>query len=406
MDFIDEEDSLGYYEDEYSNSLETEYESESDSNSRLKSVKSSLIFNFEYEKYDHTEGYTKFDEIPIMTITMIGYFDGKLSEYDDLDEGGNPITGSVLKKLHHLLPIMRTDTKKPTRLVKKITLRYPGAPWIIMTSNLNGEIRGVVKTTGTGKWPNSIMVDMSVPNKMINFRLSPGNIHMCGCKSIEMGKIASRGLLNYVNYINNSLILIDNNREDANRIAAEIIYDCTVPGKFEQDESDDYLYAVFDPGLVKNRNDNEIQERIRTFLSMEIGDLIRVDYAQTKLEWVLSLKPLFDREFDIESWYVCLTKYRFKLGFKINLSELVKIIYDEYPIFFADYHSYIQDYVKMEIFDPQMGVSCKNYAKHTFNIQSTGEVTYNSPNIENSNAIYNLFINTISEIRSDIEIEN
>lgn len=356
-------------------------------------------------EYNHVEGYPVFNEIPIMTITMIAYFDGKLSDYDDLDEDGEPVCGSVLWKLNHLLPIVKTSSKKPTRLVKKITLRYPGHPWLIMTTNLNGETRGVVKTTKKGKWPNSIMIDMSVPDKMINFKLSPTNIQMCGCKSTEMGKVASAGLLNYVNFINNSLILLNEYPEEARKITEQILYECIDPGCYELDENDGNLYSVFDPSLTKcHPEDNNYERRIRLFLSMETGDFTRVDDAEAKLNWVLGLTPLFDREFDIDSWYVCLTKYRFKLGFKINLSRMVSLIYDDFPHLYISYHPHIQDYAKIEILDPHAGFNCKYDAKHTFNIQGTGEVTYNSTNIENSKAIYNLFINTIDEIRSEIEI--
>lgn len=406
MDFEQDIYSLAYISKNDHENVYSQNE-ESDSTEDFTEYQEHPTENNEYLlQYDHIGNYTLFEEIPIMTITMIGYFDGKLSDYDDINEDGEPICGSTLWKLNHLLPVMRTNSKKPTRIVKKITLRYPGMPWIIMTTNLNGEIRGIVKTTKEGTWPNSIMIDMSVPDKMINFKLSPTNIHMCGCKSTEMGKIASYGLLNYVNFINNSLILILQYPEDARRIADEILYECIVPGEFEFDDRDGSLYSIFDPSLVlKHEQDTLVQSKIRIFLSMEVGDLVRVNQAASKLEWVLSLTPLFNREFDIDSWYVCLTKYRFKLGFKIDLARLVGIIYDEFDYFYTDYHPHVQDYVKVEIFDPHAGISCKEKAKHTFNIQTTGEVTYNSPNIENSRAIYNLFINTIDEIRSDIEIQ-
>lgn len=348
-------------------------------------------------KAKHTEGYTPFKDIPVMTITMLAYFNGDITAFDS----------NALYKINHLLPVIRMAVKKPSKLVKRFTLTYPGHPWLILATNLDGEVRGLVKTSKKGSWPNSIMIDMSVPHKLINFKLSPDNIHMTGCKSVEMGMIAANGLLRYVNSINSCLKLMCANPQDAKRIAFEILEECTDYGVFvDAEPPDGNKYVSFDTSKVTPREDDTPdQEMIRTFISMVLGDLNRYDHAYAKIEWMLEQTPIFDQDFFIDRWNVVLVKYRFNVGFEVDRPRLVSMIYNHfYNEFFVDYHSMLQNYVRMEILDPHAGITCSDIAKHTFNVQANGNVTYNSTNVMNSHAIYNLFISTMDEIRSEIEI--
>lgn len=348
-------------------------------------------------KAKHVKGYPEFEDIPIMTITMLAYFNGDITAFDK----------QALKKINYLLPVSRLLVKAPTRVVKKFALTYPGVPWLILTTNLDGEIRGRIKTSKKGSWPNSIMIDMSVPHKLINFKLSPDNIHMTGCKTVEMGMEASMGLLNYVNIINRCLQLIQANQVAARRIADEIIDECTDFSKFiDAEPADGNKYVYFDCSLVKVHDDDTKDENaIRTFISMVVGDLKRYDQVVVKVDWMLEQTPIFEEDFYIDHWRVELVKYRFNIGFEVNRSKLTHNIYKHFSNeFFADYHNMLQNYVRMEILDPHAGIKCKKTAKHTFSVQANGNVTYNSTHVANSKAIYNLFISTIDEIRNKIEI--
>lgn len=345
----------------------------------------------------HTKGYPRFETIPVMTITMLAYFNGDITAFDK----------QALKKINYLLPVSRLAVKPPSRLVKKFVLTYPGAPWLILTTNLDGEIRGRIKTSKKGSWPNSIMIDMSVPHKLINFKLSPDNIHMTGCKTVEMGMVASMGLLNYVNLINKCLKLIQANQIISRRITDEIIDECTEFAKFVDSEPPDgNKYVYFDASRIQvHSDDNNDESTIRTFISMVIGDLNRYDQVVIKVDWMLEQTPIFEDDFYIDHWRVELVKYRFSVGFEVDRPRLASMIYTHFSDeFFADYHQMLQNYVRMEILDPHAGVKCKETAKHTFSVQANGNVTYNSTHVANSKAIYNLFISTIDEIRSEIEV--
>lgn len=348
-------------------------------------------------KVKHTKGYPKFDSIPVMTITMLAYFNGDITEFDK----------QALQKINYLLPVSRLAVKPPSRLVKKFVLTYPGAPWLILTTNLDGKIRGRIKTSKKGSWPNSIMIDMSVPHKLINFKLSPDNIHMTGCKTVEMGMHASMGLLNYVNIINKCLKLIQNDVATARRIADEIIDECTNFSEFvDAEPADGNKYVYFDASRVAvHEEDSKDESTVRTFISMAVGDLNRYDQVVIKIDWMLEQTPIFDEDFYIDHWRVELVKYRFSIGFEVDRPKLTNMVYTHFSDeFFVDYHQMLQNYVRMEILDPHAGVKCKENAKHTFSVQANGNVTYNSTHVANSKAIYNLFISTIDEIRSEIEV--
>src|SRR5437870_4818057 len=121
----------------------------------------------------------------IMTIVMMSYFRERITNIRELSYG---------------LPFEFTVQPHPKRRVKKIKLQHPGKSGVIVSSRYGNQVNGVVRAiTVKGEWDHSIVVDMSEKVKIISFKISPTNLHMCGCKSIEMGVEASKIMMNLIN---------------------------------------------------------------------------------------------------------------------------------------------------------------------------------------------------------------
>lgn len=336
-------------------------------------------------------GYQKLSDITPMTMTMLTNLNLDLKSY------GN----DTMRKIHFLLPAMEVPTLKSSRSIKKVTLITPSVPYVVCNSRYAGDVRGTVKSAPKGKWPNGIMTDISLPEKIVNFKLSRDNINITGAGNIEMGIDGSKAIAKHINKINDSLVLMNKRIQDSYRIASEILEDGLIPKLITGD--DGVMGMAFNPDIVNKRPDDDQEtEHIRTFLSLCLSDIRRFDMAKSKLIWVLSQPPLLDREVEIVGHTVSLVKFKINLGFNINLPKLFIAVLTKYPEFYVDYDDLKNDYIKMEIYDPDNKEGEKP-RKHSFNIKQYGEVTYSSGRITNSDKVYNYFITVIHELRSTIE---
>ena len=139
---------------------------------------------------------------------------------------------------------------------------------------------------------------------------------MCGCKTVDMGVQSCKMLLEHINCINDFLIVMRKRYEDSIRISKEVLEDGFVRGKFiESYPGSDEISFAFDVERIKPRDDEDEElEMIRTFFSLQLGDIRTISMATDKVNWILDLEPLFDRRFSIERHRVILIKYIFNLG--------------------------------------------------------------------------------------------
>lgn len=162
------------------------------------------------EEEEILKGYASYSEIQIMTMVMVIHFDGLLTHENQ-------------RQIFHSIPVTRTGIVPPAKAAKKLKLPYPGHPKLIMTAKLDNKIRGVIRSYPKGKWKNSVMIDISVTGKNVNIRLSKDNIHICGCKSVEMGIEAGKILIEILNETTENMKLLHENRALAKRIAEGIL---------------------------------------------------------------------------------------------------------------------------------------------------------------------------------------
>lgn len=338
-------------------------------------------------------GYTDFSQIQLITITILANLNIDLKEDDE----------NILFKIHHLLPTYKISVVKSTRSVKKVTMIHPGIPYIICNSKYNGDVRGTVKSISKGKWPTGIMSDMTMEDKFVNFKLSKSSINITGAKSIKMGLDGAEKFTEHINNINSALTSMNERIEEARIIANEVLREGFV-SKIRT-FPDGLTVFKFNAGHVRHREDEDKElSFIRAFFVQCLLGINRYDQACAKMEWLLSLKAMYSDPLYVMDHYVSMTKYKFDLGFEVNLSKLFLLILENRPEFFVNYEPLTKDYVKMEIYDPEKSTNGKT-RKHGFNIESSGRVTYTSGNIENSRIYYKYFITVINDYRYFIEIE-
>ena len=343
-----------------------------------------------YEEYGPIDGYDKFEDLPIMVITAVARFDGRIND---------------IWEMIYLLPITRIKIKKPTRPVKKIKLPWPGKAGLIMTAKLGDINRGIFRSITKGEWDNSIMIDISTSEKNINIKLSRDNIQMTGCKSIAMGVEAANLLINEINKVAYNIELIRDNIEEAVRVSNELLEDGIGDMVINGDEPPYIKYSVY--GLTNKEDDDKTSSALRGFFASQLTDCRTLSDAVKKVRWLLKRQDIVSKELQFIKLQPEMVKYRFNLGFNIDQDALYDLFTEIGSEFSVDYHPDVRNYVKIEL-DCLSGVIGKNgvIKKHTFSIQPSGQTNYSCPIIEEMSSVYYRFIYIINEIRADIEVKD
>jgi len=340
------------------------------------------------QQYGPVEGYPHHSDISIMTITMVGHFNGTIND---------------IKQAFYLLPVTKVPVRVPLRPVQKIKLDHPGISGLIMSCKHGKKIRGIVRSIPKGTWDNSVMIDISITEKNINAKLSRTNIQMCGCKSIEMGVETTHILIDHINLIQEGLDSIDKYPQ----IFAEVCSDILKEGQtgLIQIEKDQFTVGFNVLKISSHDDDDENRARIRKFLFMELTDVFTLNDARLKLDWISQQKNIIDQPLEYSDSRVGMFKYRFKIGFHVDQAKLSRLFPQIDPGFYTDYFPDVRNYVKIEIpCDSNEKKSGPDVKKHTFSVQQTGQTTHSCPVQVEMEQVYYRFIGVIAAIRSEIEV--
>lgn len=341
-----------------------------------------------YDEYGPIEGFAKFEDLPVMVITAVARFDGRVKN---------------IWEMVYLLPITRIKIKKPTRPVKKIKLPWPEKAGLIMTVKLGSVNRGIFRSITKGEWDNSIMIDISTSEKNINIKLSKDNIHMTGCKSISMGVEAANLLIDEINKVDRHIELMRDNIEDAVVISNQLL-DEGVGEMITVDNEPPYLkFSILNFKL--HPDDDETSSALRGFFASQLTDCLTYADAIKKVRWLLKREEIITKPLEYIRLQPEMVKYRFNIGFQIDQDALYNLFTDIAPEFSIDYHPDIRNYVKIEL-DCFSKIEGKNgIKKHTFSIQPSGQTNYSCPLIEEMRAVYYRFIYIMNELRPEIEVK-
>lgn len=315
----------------------------------------------------------------VMTIVMMSYFTGKIED---------------IEKIFYMLPAVRTEQPKPKRKVKKIKFAHPGKPGVIISARYKGKVRGAVRALNQKSWKHSVVVDMSEETKNISFKISPTNLHMCGCKSIEMGVKASKMMIDHINQAQEDINFIQENSQLSEKISKIILRDCSYI-----DDQGNYLFDI-----RKWKEDHtflgESETRMIGAMSRLWSDIRTHNGANFKLKWAKTITPFISEPLKYDHFVMGMIKYRFHLGFAVDLSDLVKYFGVLDRRFFLNYFSGIRNKAVLEF-------PCFNRpeSKHTFSVERSGQVTHSCSVLNEVDEVFTIFMDNISEIVSRIIAE-
>ena len=155
---------------------------------------------------------------------------------------------------------------------------------------------------------------------------------------------------------------------------------------------------------INTQVDLMIDEKLDQYIKSLSNDMIYHSDYDNKLKNLLNFKPVYTDDIHIEQINEVMVNYNYNLGFKINRDMLNNLIDGKYG-FVSNYDNALVNNVTIEL--PYEEIYHYNKRKnkiphHTFSVYHSGAITQSGPSISIMKGAYELFINTIEEIKDQI----
>lgn len=362
------------------------------------------------EVFGPVKGFPEFENLDVMTLTLIGRMNGKITD---------------LEVLFHLIPWIKIKWDKPAKDVDKYVIPWPGYPGVIASIGYKNMKRGIV-TSWANAWPHSVCIRVSNSTKMIACKICKDSIHMTGCKTTEMGVETAKIVLTYINNVFGGLKSLQELPEERIKY---IIRDCLYQGSYfktkkvdEDVEDSGGVVKILRKVLVQRYDANRIKippgipEKERLVYNLFYGatsDLNTPKLFSRKIRWILTSPKFTESPMEFDSLDEGLIKFNFNLGFKVDLDSLNELFREIDKSFYTDYYARTRQYVKIErAMEMQTSKARKKkdvIDKHSFTVKHKGQVQYSCPCMGEMRDVYYRFIWVLSQIKEviiDKEDEN
>lgn len=355
-----------------------------------------------------------------------------------------PLIGSInLDAAFNLLRITRIHLPQPKRQSQKYKIPHCTDPGAILSLRYKGDTRGIIRSTSSSHFKNSITIDIATKDKNVSIKLSSTKIQMCGASSVQQGIEGSNYIINQLLEIQDILDYIQSNQALA-RSTVDWIKENTrgaqicrkndpVPNTVNADAGGTIDNAVqhpfgfvlvnsngqlaLNPGQVINtipeytdQFPQGIDIRIANFMLRQIFEHVYYTDYCLELDWILGLTIVTTRPLAIQQVHKAMVNYNYDLGFSVRRSELVRQI-NGLNGFYARYHNSIEHNVTIELpYEvPEQHRAMRKKNKnpcHIFLVYMSGLVTQSGPGEELMCEAYYRFNATINSIRDLIFKDN
>ena len=255
---------------------------------------------------------TNFENIKVTTMTAIVDLEGS----------------AVIEAIFPLLPITRLELKDTGKMTKKFKIPWPGKEYAgcIFSAKYAGSTRGIIKTSSTKSFRNSVAIDICTTVKNVSAKLVKNKIHMCGPNS---GALAIETAQHIVDHI---LII----QKEVDYISSHLIdRDETVKWLIRETKGDNYIINEETQEII----DLQDGEMIRNSVVYDNRGNAKYNYREVPFKWDLgdTINPdnIIVNKYG-QPYYRSLTKKEKKDGVTVypimKIGEVVKIMEEGVPI--------------------------------------------------------------------------
>lgn len=345
-----------------------------------------------------------------------------------------PLIGTVnLDAAFDLLKITRIHLPQPKRQSQKFKIPHCTSPGAILSLRYKGVTRGIIRSTSSKHFKNSITIDIATQHKNVSIKLSSTKIQMCGASSVDQGMEGSNYIISQLLEIQDHLDYIQENPERL-KTTLDWLKEATRGNPTQRIigseggvgvariESDHFVRHPLGiippdvrnpvaPGPIIYPEPTEkypefVDTRIADFLLRPIFEYVYVSDFHTCLDWLSSIKTVTSRPLQVQQVHKAMVNYNYDLGFSVKRYELVRRI-NGLNGFFARYHNSIEHNVTIELpyVVPEHHKAMRKKNKnpcHIFLVYMSGLVTQSGPGEELMREAYYRFNETVNSIREFI----
>ena len=321
-----------------------------------------------------------------------------------------PLTGSVdLDLVYPLLEITRLDMPDGKRKSGKRKIPFTGILGAILSARYKGHSRGIVKNSNGNYFRNSITIDIGTAEKNINMKLSKNKIHMCGATSSAQAMSAANLLIGHLYSIQEILDHMEANPEVTQRTFDWL----RVSLKGEEMEVPSFTISMdqVEPIIANmiatpTSLPDDVDKLVHDFLIKQTPNFWCHQDFCSHLDWIRNVKRVIVPPIGVIEVQKIMVNYNYDLGFGINRWNLFNKI-NGLNGFAARYNNASDHSVTVELpYVVPEGMKINRRKDkvhcHIFIVYKSGLVTQSGPNQELMKGAYELFNQTINEIRGDI----
>lgn len=292
------------------------------------------------------------------------------------------LSGQIdVNSIFPLLDITRVPIVESKRRLKKPKIPTCDIKGAIVSARFKGVCRGVARES---YFRNMIQIDISNGVKNINIKLGRNTMHICGTKSL------------------------DEAREAAEMLLAKIYEVDQLISQFKADPShyDQICNLVKGQPVIINgylRHSIRVpstEDRLMTYLVGLATDFEYYEDFLIQLDWIRQLDQLIDQP-QVNQLSTAMINYSYNLDFTIDRLALAEAI-NGLNGFVARYDNTVQHNVTV-ILPYDDPAKTKKKCRHCFIVYRSGFVTQSGPDRDRMRQAYNLFRQTIEQIRPIIE---
>lgn len=325
-----------------------------------------------------------------------------------------------VRVLFSLLPVAKLSDEK---IKNSKMLPHCKKPGTVISTNFCGSVRGMIRTSKTLFFKNSVGLDISCIEKNVNVKLSSDNIHLCGITSEKMIDETVDYILQHIRDIQELLSYADQHKKEKEK-TIEWLRDVTKGSKVTKSnfmnvrspngvmmrikkDTKDYLLR---PISLKDMKDAPNEKLARLYLRMH-GDLVFYSDYMTMLDWISRINYISDPDIgrldkNIVQVKNSNTKLTFNIGVCLYFAQIFAKKFPEYRVFYDNVFK--PSTISITIpYDPSVKPSRKpkDMEKniHTFLLQYSGSFTHSGPGEEEQNRGYYQFLQAMKVMRELIQ---
>jgi len=319
-----------------------------------------------------------------------------------------------------LLPITRIELPEQKRQKQKIKLPHVNIPGAILSLRYKGHTRGIIRSTNSKFFKNSITIDVATKEKNLCLKLSANKFQICGATSLDQAREGIGYIIESLNEIQDELDYIADNHSKAIttlQVLKEItkgiaivrsetestsVANADTPAK----EITDYTIRYVDD--LNTYTSEDFDPRIAKFLYRQCYDFTYHSHFAMEIDYLLTVRTVATKGLEVSEICEAMVNLNYDLGYNVDRNLFCEAFKDREG-FVTRYNNMVDYSVNIQLaYDaPESRKLLRKKKKrlcHTYIVYQSGLVTQSGPGGELMKEAYYKFNKVAAAIRDEVMV--